>query len=75
MTMVAATEAREAAAALRRVAAELANHSLGTYWRSPAKDACEAELAALERSAYTIARRLEIWANQEGVASARAESL
>jgi hypothetical protein len=73
--MAAATEAREAAAALRRISAELATHSLGTYWRSPAKDACEAELVALERSAHNIARRLEIWADQEGAASARAESL
>lgn len=71
----AATDAREAAASLRRIAAQLGAHSLGTYWRSPAKDACEAELVALERAAKTAARKLEIWADQEGAASARAQSL
>jgi hypothetical protein len=70
-----AGQAREAAVALRRVAAGLASYSVGSAWRSPAKDVCDARLQGLQEDALTVARRLELWAEGEGERSVWAESL
>jgi len=68
-------EARQYAQSLRRLAAELSVASVGTAWRSPARDQCEAQLGFLEEQLRTSARRLELWADQVVTSSHMADML
>ena len=63
------------ARALRELAAGITLHSTGSAWRSPARDRCDVRLDDLERQAQVIARKLELWAENEGAASLRVEHL
>jgi hypothetical protein len=71
----AGAHARECAARLRALAAEMGTQSLGAQWRSPAKDRCEAQLWEMEENARVVARRLELWAETEGSRSLLTELL
>ena len=67
--------ASECAARLRTLAAMLGTQSMGTQWRSPAKDHAEAQLWEIENEARVVARKLELWAETEGSRSLLAELL
>ncbi|MFT6973514.1 MAG: hypothetical protein ACJAV4_000744 [Pontimonas sp.] len=71
----AAAHARECASRLRGLAAAMGTESLGTQWRSPAKDRCEAHLWEMEEEVRVVARRLELWADTEGSQSLMTELL
>ena len=75
MSAVGIEQALVEARALRGLAAGINLRSTGSAWRSPARDRCDARLDDLERQAQVIARKLELWAENEGAASLRAEHL